>query len=123
MSTILICMVLSAMAVCSLRFYVVRLSSGCCGGAGQPYVVKVKIQDRNRLHYPYQRTMKVDGMFCGNSAVHVENALNSIEGVWAKANLLKGEVDVRMKTDLNEAILRAAVRDVGYTVHAAYSAL
>lgn len=116
MSNMVICMVLAAMVIYSMKYYMIRLSTGCCGGSGQPYIPKVKVKDHNRSHYPYSRLLKIEGMFCGNSAVSVENALNSIEGVWAKVNLLHEEVTLYMKHDVDEGVLRAAVRDAGYTV-------
>lgn len=116
MSTVIISIILILMVVYSSRFFIIRLSAGCCGGSGQPYIPRIKVLDQNRNHYPYHRILKIDGMFCGNSAVRVENALNSIEGVWAKVNLLKEEVDLYMKLDMDEAVFRAAVRDAGYLV-------
>ena len=116
MSNIVICMVLAAMVICSMKCYWIRLSAGCCGGSGQPYIPKVKVKDHNRSHYPYIRLLKVEGMTCGNSAVSVENALNSIEGVWAKVNLLREEVTLHMKQEVDERVLQAAVRDAGYAI-------
>lgn len=116
MSTIMLCLLLLIMTACSIKLYIRRMSEGCCGGSGQPYVSKVKVADHNRSHYPYHRILKVDGMSCGNSAVHVENALNSIEGVWAKVNLLKEEVSLYMKQDIDEGVFCFAVKDAGYTV-------
>ena len=89
---------------------------GCCGGSGQPYIPKVKVRDRNRFHYPYHTSLKVSGMSSGNSAVCVENALNSMEGVWAKVNLLNEKVSIYMKQEVNEAALRIVLKDAGYAV-------
>lgn len=116
MSTVIISLVLIAMVVCSFRFYNIRLSRGCCGGSGQPYIPRVRVWDHNRSHYPYHRILQVEGMFCGNSAASLENALNSLEGVWARANLLKGEVSLYMKQDLDEAVLAFIIKDAGYSV-------
>ena len=110
MSTIIIGLGLSAMAVCSLRLSALRLAGG------QPYIPKVKVRDRNRFHYPYHTSLKVSGMSSGNSAVCVENALNSMEGVWAKVNLLNEKVSVYMKREVDEAALRIALKDAGYAV-------
>ena len=52
MSTIIIGLVLSAMAVCSLRLSALRLAGGCSGGAGQVYIPKVTVRGRNRIRYP-----------------------------------------------------------------------
>lgn len=116
MSTMLIGLCLFIMVVCSLRLSAVRLAAGCCGGSGQPYIPKVKVPDRNRSHYPYHTVLKVSGMVSGNSAVCVENALNSIEGIWAKVNLLSEKVSVYMKQEVDEAALRIALKDAGYGV-------
>ena len=116
MSTIIIGLFLFAMAVCALRLSALRLAGGCCGGSGQPYIPKVKVRDRNRFHYPYHTSLKVSGMSSGNSAVCVENALNSMEGVWAKVNLLNEKVSIYMKQEVNEAALRIVLNDAGYAV-------
>ena len=54
---------------------------------------------------------------CGNCACHVENALNSLEGVWAQADLEKGEALVRMKQEHGNNELKQAVKDAGYVVY------
>ena len=61
--------------------------------------------------------MKVDGLSCGNCAIRVENALNSLEGVYARVNLMEAEADVRMKQELSDAVLKETVKDAGYTVY------
>lgn len=55
-------------------------------------------------------------MSCGNNAASLENALNSLEGVWARVNLLKEEVSLYMKQDVDEAVLTFIIRDAGYSV-------
>ena len=52
-------------------------------------------------------------MSCGNCASHVENALNSLEGVWAQVDLEKGEALVRMKQEYGNNELKQAVKDAG----------
>lgn len=78
---------------------------------------KIKVRDKDKSHYPYSRILKVDGMSCGNCACHVENALNSLEGVWAQADLEKGEALVRMKQEHGNNELKQAVKDAGYVVY------
>ncbi|RGZ01587.1 heavy-metal-associated domain-containing protein [Clostridium sp. AM58-1XD] len=116
MSTVLIIMILFVMIIFSVRRSIARLSSGCSGASGQPYIPRVRVTDRKPSHYPYHKLLKVEGMFCGNSAVCVENALNSISGAWARANLWKEEVTLYIKQDMDDAIFRLAVRDAGYIV-------
>ena len=61
-------------------------------------------------------TMKVDGMSCGNCAVRVENALNAMEGVWARVDLEAGEAQVYMKQKYEDKALKDAVKAAGYTI-------
>ena len=56
-------------------------------------------------------------MSCGNCAGHVENALNSLEGVWAQVDLEKGEALVRMKQKYGNNEFKQAVKDAGYVVY------
>lgn len=55
-------------------------------------------------------------MSCGNCAVHVENALNSMDGIWARVDLEAGEASVYMKQEYEDKALKDAVKDSGYTV-------
>lgn len=117
MSTIIICLILAAAGVIAFKSYKKKLSSGCCGASGQPSVKKIKVRDRDLSHYPYHKVLKVDGMSCGNCAAHVENALNSIDGVWARVNLMEEEADLYLKQNTEDKVLRAAVKEAGYTVY------
>ena len=56
-------------------------------------------------------------MVCQNCAQRIENALDGIEGVWAKANVSDKSVTVRMKTPIDDKTLKTAVNSIGgYTV-------
>lgn len=96
-------------------FKKLRQGGGCCGER-EAAEKKVKVADRDKSHYPYAVTLKVDGMTCSNCTRRVENALNRLDGVWAAADLGKGTALVRMKQPLDEKVLRDAVRGSGYTV-------
>lgn len=115
MSTALICILLLVVAVFGIKSYMKRLAYGCCGSGGKA-PEKIKVKDKDPSHYPYRRIMKVDGMSCGNCAVRVENALNSLEGVWARVDLKTKEADIRMKQEYDDKILKEAVKGSGYTV-------
>lgn len=117
MSTAIICAVLIVIAIIGLKSYAKKLTSGCCGASSQASVKKIKVSDKDKSHYPYSRILKVDGMSCGNCACHVENALNSLEGVWAQVDLEKGEALVRMKQKYGNNELKQAVKDAGYVVY------
>ena len=78
MATAIICLVLIMAGVLAIRSYRKRLTTGCCGGSGEAAVKKIKVSDKDLTHYPHRRVLKVDGMSCGNCAIRVENALNSL---------------------------------------------
>lgn len=114
--TIIIVLVLIAIAVISVLSYVKKLRSGCCGASDEK-VKRVRVTDRDKSHYPFSAVLTVDGMVCGNCAARVENALNELEGVWASADVEHGTVTVRMKQQLEERLLRDTVNHIGgYTV-------
>ena len=114
MSTVIISLVILVMLVLGVKNMRKRLSSGCCGGGDAPRRDPVK--DKNRKHYPFAATLEIGGMSCRNCAVHVENALNGLDGVWAKVDLDKREARVLMKAGLSDEQLTRPVAAAGYTV-------
>ena len=66
-----------AFVVLVIRSYKKKLASGCCGASDES-VKKNKVADKDKSHYPYEKTLVVDGMVCKNCSARVENALNSI---------------------------------------------
>lgn len=116
MATAIIVVILVLICIFSLKSYLKKLRGGCCGAGGDGPEKKVKVADRNKEHYPYQATAEIDGMVCGNCATRVENALNSMDGVWAKVDLSKKQAAILSKQPLDEQEVRSAVRGQGYTV-------
>lgn len=116
MATAIIVVILVLICIFSLKSYLKKLRGGCCGAGGDGPEKKVKVADRNKEHYPYQATAEIDGMVCGNCATRVENALNSMDGVWAKVDLSKKQAAILSKQLLDEQEVRSAVRGQGYTV-------
>lgn len=57
MTTGIICVALVIIAVIAIKGYTKRLSSGCCGSAGEASIKKVKVKDRSLAHYPYRRVL------------------------------------------------------------------
>lgn len=117
MSTAIICIILIVTAVFGIKSYAKKLTLGCCGTSSQSGVKKIKVKDQNVSHYPYSRVLMVDGMTCGSCAARVENGLNSLEGVWARVSLDRGEALVLMKAEYADQELKQAVRDAGYIVY------
>ena len=92
-----------ALSVCCFgiwRYGKTMRRGGCCGsGAVSP--VKRRVADRDETHYPYTAVLTIDGMTCGHCAVRVENALNELNGVWAKVDLGRKTALVRMVQPLS----------------------
>lgn len=117
MGTAVICIALAiivALAVNSVKKRI-QYGSSCCG-THDPLPKKIRITDRDASHYPYRYSLTVDGMHCSNCVRHVENALNSLPGVWATVNLAEKNVLVRSKGPLEEDGLSRTVSEAGYTL-------
>lgn len=104
-------------AIFVIKSYVKKLSEGCCGSSGGDKVKKIKVKDKDKSHYPYKAILTVDGMVCQGCESKIENTLNNLEGVWAKANASTKEVTVLMKNKIDEKTLKKTVNTIGaYTV-------
>ena len=117
MGTIIIILILVIIILAAVKGTLNRIlhGSACCGERDAA-PKKIKVQDKNKSHYPYIYVLSIDGMHCSNCVRHVENAFNSIDGVWAKVNLEKKEATVLSKNPFETADLKAIVSKEGYTV-------
>ncbi len=61
-----------------------------------------------------KKIIKIDGMMCDHCRMHVEKALNSIEGVSAKVDLDAKKAEVTLSADVSDETLKKAVKDAGY---------
>ncbi|MEY8354872.1 heavy metal-associated domain-containing protein [Lachnospiraceae bacterium 54-53] len=113
MSTAIICLILAVICYFGLKSTVKRAKSGCCGSGGDD-VKKIKVSDKDISHYPYSRSVEVDGMTCGNCKKRVENAFNSREGLYASVDLDKKLAVIHMKELVPEDELKEMVRKAGY---------
>ena len=55
-------------------------------------------------------------MTCDHCVKNVENALNAIEGTWAKVDLESGTAHVLSKQPIDNEQLKKAVTDAGYYI-------
>lgn len=115
-ATIVILVLIAAFVLLGARHYRRVMRAGCCGSDADPTVKKMRVSDRNVRHYPYRKELDVEGMTCGNCAAKVQNALNTLDGVYAKVDLSQKRATVRMRTELPDQLLRSAVVDSGYAV-------
>ena len=117
MGTIIVILVLAIIVVCAILSIRKRIKYGsACCGSHDAAPAKIRVHDKNKAHYPYAYTLTVDGMHCSNCARRVENALNSMDGIWATVNLEKKNVQVLSKNPMEKNQLSKAVSDAGYTV-------
>ena len=62
-------------------------------------------------------TLKIEGMMCPHCQAHVEKALEAVSGVTAvEVSHEKGTAVVTMSEMVDNAALKAAVEQAGYTV-------
>lgn len=117
MGSILIIAILVVIILFAIKSVIhrIRHGSACCGERDAPQK-KVKVKDKNKSHYPFLYILTVDGMHCSNCTRHVENALNSLDGIWATANLQDKEVIVLSKSIRENSELEKIVAQAGYTV-------
>jgi len=117
LSTYSILILLAAAVVLSVKSIIhrIRCGSSCCGAKDAP-AKKVKVQDKNKSHYPNSCTLTIDGMHCGNCVRAVENALNSMDGVWAKVSLETKRAHILSKQAVDRERFGKALADAGYTL-------
>lgn len=113
MSTIIICLILVVVVIIGIRSTMKRAKSGCCDTGDVEK--RIKVQDKDKSHYPYQTTLDVYGMHCQNCAIRVENAFNSQEGFYAKVDTSKNQVNILSKKEHSTEELIDMVIAVGYT--------
>lgn len=86
---------------------------GCCG-EHQPTEKSNSAKGRRKADYPHEIDIKISGMTCSNCATRVENALNSIDGVWAKVDLNRNTAHIRTKEQPDKKALCAVIAKAGY---------
>ena len=114
---IIIIVIVAVIAVFGIYNYISKLKrgGGCCP-VHEEETKAVKVNDRDKSHYPYEAKLAIDGMSCGNCVRNVENALNALEGTWAHVSLDNNEAVVLLKNPPDIEKLSKAVADAGYMV-------
>ena len=115
MNDFLIMLLMAILIAFALRrvFYRARKGGSCCGERQQTEE-RNKVFDRNKDHYSYAITIPIGGMTCENCAVKVQNALNSLNGVWAKVDIAEHKAHIRCKEAPDEKLLRQTIISAGY---------
>lgn len=112
-ATIIIIIILVAIAVFTIKEYRKRLTSGCCGSGDAP-PKRIKVKDKNPRHYQYIIMMSLEGMTCRNCAIRIENALNSLDGVWATVDFANKVATIRTQKNIAPEEFRTLIIKTGY---------
>ncbi len=65
-----------------------------------------------------KKTLKIEGMMCNNCKMHVEKALNALDGVKAVVDLGKKSAEISSTKEISNEILTETVKEAGYEVTA-----
>lgn len=114
MGTAIVLLILVVIVIFSIRGYLKKTRYGCCGSGGGEQ--RVKPDDRNPAHFPYEYEVGVDNMKCQNCAIRVENAFHERDGYLVKVNLREKSAVVYAKNPVSEDEIRRIVQKSGYSV-------
>lgn len=107
--------VVAVISTIAYMIYTSRARNICTCGRGAN-AIPVEVEDRNPKHYPYELVFYIGGMRCSKCPMLVENALNSIDGVWAQVSLADEKALVRMKQPVKKTTFNKAVNDAGFRI-------
>lgn len=111
-------LVITILIVALILWRVIRsiVSGKSCCGTGGRVPAKVHARHDRISDYPYRYILNVEGMVCSACVRNVENTLNRIDGLWAKADLQKKEVTVLSKVPRDKKFFVDAYEDSTYTI-------
>jgi len=91
----------------------------CCSGeaasSGKSFRA-ARIADTDESHYPYRASLLIAGMSCERCAKNVANALNGLEGHWARVSLEDRTANVLSKLPIDLDACKERVIEAGYRV-------
>ena len=82
----------------------------CCGGGGY------KLRKKKLSNVLYKKTFFIDGMHCDHCKNRVEEIVNDIAGLAGSVDLKKGELTISYAEHVDDALIRAQIERVGYSV-------
>ena len=92
--------------------------SSCSGGCSSQKLLddSYRVRAEKIERFPIHRTIDVDGMTCEKCILKVVRALEKVDGVTiAAASLEKQSALVGLKENIDDDILREAIRKAGYS--------
>lgn len=84
--------------------------SGCCGSADY------KPKRKKLSDVKCEQRFKVMGMHCEHCKARVEETINDISGLAGRVNLADSELTVLSEGEIDEALIKAKLERLGYTV-------
>lgn len=114
MGTAVVVIILTVIVIFSVKSSVrhMRGEGGCCGGSA----LEKKVKPAKLKNVAATKILSIEGMHCANCSRRIENALNSLELVNAKADLGKKQAVVRLGVDMDDDFLKETVEKLGYQV-------
>ena len=114
MGTVIICIILVAICIFAVWSYRKKLKNGCCGSGGEEEK-RLRPQDEDLSHYPYEYQIQIEGMTCKNCAMHIQNRFNQQQSFYAEVSFKKNTATVHTKQPVPEDELKLVIRQAGYT--------
>lgn len=109
-ATVVIGLILLLFVLWSLRSYIRKLRTGCCGGGDG----SVRPADAHVSHYPCHLALRVSGMHCAGCARRIESTFNSRPGTMARVNARTGRADIYTMEPLEATDACALIARAGY---------
>ena len=118
-ATAVIAVILAVVIVIAAAAAVKKFTKGggCCG-EHEASEKRVRKSHGKKSDYEYTVRLRISGMTCENCAVRLENAYNSLDGVWAKVSFTDKTADIRMKTEPDIQLLMITASKAGYGAEA-----
>ncbi len=92
-----------------------QMSENPPAGAENEYNNNEKSKEQGR-EVTMDKVLNISGMMCGHCQMHVEKALNGIDGVSAQVDLEKGKAFVHLDREVSDQEMKDAVSEAGYEV-------
>jgi len=115
MINVFIILILVIFALSGARMFLRRAAGISCCGEGDR-LMRTGPKDKHKSHYPLSAVMDITGMKCKECAVRVENALNAVDGVYARVHLHENTAVLLLKRNLSDEDLSLPVEHEGYHV-------
>ncbi len=118
MINVIIIAVIAVILIFAIRSSVrhFRGEGDCCGGGSDSIYPTEEKKEKKIGPVIGKKRLTISGMHCDHCAFNVTEAIDKIDGAAAKVDLNSGTAEVSYDRQVEDAILRQAVEDAGYTV-------